>query len=72
MNIRRHLGGDFVGKGNVPLLKDGMHPANVDAMCTFQMTHSRILARTNHPDHGLAVVIEDGWGQTPPPAAAKE
>ena len=62
MNIRSHLGGDFVGKGNVPLLKDGMHPANAVAMCTFQMTHSRILARANHPDHGLVVVIEDEVG----------
>ena len=66
MNIRSHLGGDFVGKGNVPLLKDGMHPANADAMCTFQMTHSRILAHANHRDHGLVVVIEDEVGVRPP------
>ena len=73
MNIRSHLGGDLVSKRHIALLEDGMHPPNADAMGTFQMTHSRILARANHPDHGLVVVIEShrrrSWGQYPPAAA---
>ena len=59
MNIRSHLGGDLVSKRHIALLEDGMHPPTADAMGTFQMTHGRILARANHPDHGLIVVIED-------------
>ena len=34
MDIRSHLGGNFVGKGDVTLLEDGAHPANADAMGT--------------------------------------
>ena len=66
MDIRSHLGVDLISKGNVALLENGMHPPNVDAMGTFQVAHSRILARANHPDHGLIVVIEDEVGVVTP------
>ena len=55
MNIRGHLGSDLIGKRHV-----------ADAMGTFQVTHSRILARANHSDHGLIVVVEDEVGVSTP------
>ena len=62
MYVRSHLGGDFIGKRHIALLKYGVHPANADAMRAFQMTHSWVLACSDHPDHGLVVVIEDKIG----------
>ena len=61
MNIRSHLGGDLISKRHVTLLEDGMHPPNAYAMGTFQVTHSRILARANH-----SVVVEDEVGVSTP------
>ena len=69
MDIRRHLGSDLIGKRNVSFLKDGVHPTNADAVGTLQMTHSRILARADHPDHGLIVVVEDEVGVSTPSIA---
>ena len=66
MDIRSHLGRDRISKGNVAFLENGMHPPNADAMGAFQVAHSRILARANHPDHGLIVVIEDEVGVSAP------
>ena len=65
MDIRIHLGGDLISKGNVVLLEDGMHPPNADAMGTFQVAHCWILSRANHPDHGLIVVIDNVGVSTP-------
>ena len=62
VDVRSHLVSDFVGKRDVPFLKYGMHPTNADPVRTLQMAHGRILARTNHTDHGLIVVVEDEVG----------
>ena len=48
MDIRSHLGSDFIGKRHVALLEDRVHPTNADAMGSLQVAHSRILARANH------------------------
>ena len=66
MNIRSHLGSDLVSKRHIALLEDRVHPANADAMGSLQVTHGRILARANHPNHGLVVVIKDEVGVSTP------
>ena len=66
MDIRSHLGSDLIGKRHVALLEDRMHPANADAMGSLQVAHGRILARANHSNHGLVVVIKDEVGSVPP------
>ena len=66
MDIRSHLGSDLIGKRHIALLEDRMHPANADAMGSLQVAHGRILARANHSNHGLVVVIEDEVGVSTP------
>ena len=66
MNIRGHLGSDFIGKRDIPFRKDGMHPADANPMSAFKVTHGGILARAYHADHGLIVVVvrrrRRSWG----------
>ena len=59
MDIRSHLGSDLISKRHIAFLEDRVHPANADAMGSLQVTHGGILARANHSNHGLVIVVED-------------